>query len=67
MNPNSSTKDQQKSISPMNPNSSTKGQQKSREVNGRRACNYLYPHLQNWKVQRKAKGKKRSCSMGLKP
>ena len=45
--------------SPMNPNSSTKDQQKSRKVDGRRAC--------NWMVQRKAKGKKRSGSMDLKP
>ena len=31
--------------SPMNPNSSTKNQQKSRKVDGRRACNCLFPHL----------------------
>ena len=33
--------------SPMNPNSSTKNQQKSRKVDGRRACNCPYPHLQD--------------------
>jgi len=53
--------------SPMNTNSSTKNQQKSRKVDGRRACNCPYPNLQDWKVQRKAKGKKRSYSMDLKP
>jgi hypothetical protein len=31
--------------SAMNPNLSTKDQQKSRKVDGRRACNCLYPHL----------------------
>jgi hypothetical protein len=50
----------------MNPNSSTTDQQKSREVDRRRACNYPYPHLQNGKVQKKAKDKKRSYSMSLK-
>ena len=43
------------------------GLTKSRKVDERRACNYPYPHLQDWMVQRKAKGKKRSCSMDLKP
>jgi hypothetical protein len=31
--------------SPMNTNSSTKNQQKSRKVDGRRACNFMYPYL----------------------
>ena len=53
--------------SPMNSNSSTKNQQKSRKVDGRRACNCPYPHLQDRMVRRKAKCKKRSCSMDLKP
>ena len=52
-------KEEPKFASPMNPNSSTKDQQKSRKVHGRRTC--------NWMVQRKAKGKKRSGSMDLKP
>jgi hypothetical protein len=40
--------------SPMNPNLSTKDQQKSRKVDGRRACDCPYPHLQDWMVQKKS-------------
>jgi hypothetical protein len=37
---------------------STKTKTKSRVVDERRSCNYLYPHLLDWTVQRKAECKR---------
>jgi hypothetical protein len=40
------------------PQLDNQGSTKSRKVDGRRACNCLYPHLQDWMVQKKLKARR---------